>query len=255
MAQRAGDHTQEGRHQANIGFFYAQLGLYADARAAYERGLALAEAMGDRSFQINFRFDLCYVLWYSGDRKGAQAMGERALLELRTSEYRPMGTATCLAYLGMVFEDAADYAIASAYLAESRVLYASLGLHGSSMEVQAVEARCLLSLGRREEARQLASEVWAFIDLHSTVLMDFPSRVYLCIADVVAQAPTPEITEREVLDAGYAKLVQKAEMIDDPEWRRSFLEDELSNRDLVIRWKSFNAAASVRDRFGEATSE
>ena len=63
--------------------------------------------------------------------------------------------------------------------------------------------------------------------------MDFPSRVYLCVAAVVVQVPTPEITEGEVLYAGYAELMQWAEMIDDPDWRRSFLEDELSNRALV----------------------
>jgi hypothetical protein len=85
--------------------------------------------------------------------------------------------------------------------------------------------------------------VWAFLGTHGTVTMDFPSRVYLCIADVIAQIPTPGITEREVLDTGYADLVRKAEMISDPDWRRSFLEDELSNRALVARWKSLNLAA------------
>jgi hypothetical protein len=64
----------------------------------------------------------------------------------------------------------------------------------------------------------------------------------------------PEITEREVLAAGYAELVQKAAMIDDPAWRQSFLEDELSNRALVVRWKCLNLTVSGGDDT-EATSD
>jgi hypothetical protein len=71
-----------------------------------------------------------------------------------------------------------------------------------------------------------------------SVAMDFPSQVYLCVADVVAQIPTPEITEHEVLEAGYAVLMQTAEMIEDSAWRRAFFEDELSNRALITRWKN-----------------
>jgi hypothetical protein len=49
----------------------------------------------------------------------------------------------------------------------------------------------------------------------------------LCIADVITQVPTPDITEHEVLEAGYAELMQTAEMIEDSAWRLAFLEDEL----------------------------
>jgi tetratricopeptide (TPR) repeat protein len=239
----------------SAGYHYSRLGRYAEARAAYEAGLTLAESVGDRFLQTNLRFDLCYVLWCNGDPDGARALGERALQELRISAYRPLAVATCLAYLGVILEGMAEYHTAAAYLAESRALFVRGGQHGVGMEAQAIEAYCQLALGQRKEAQQLASEVWAFLDAHGTVTMDYPSRVYLCIADVVAQVASPEITEREVLDAGYAELLQKAEMIDDPAWRRSFLEDELSNRALAARWKSLNLAAPDRDRLGETTSE
>jgi hypothetical protein len=68
--------------------------------------------------------------------------------------------------------------------------------------------------------------------------MDFSSRGCLCLVAVMAQVPTPEITERDVLAAGYAEFMQRADMIDNPAWRRAFFEDELSNRVLVARWKN-----------------
>lgn len=221
----------------SVGFYLDRLGRYAEARAAYEQGLGLAEALGDRFLQTNLRFDLSYVLWCTGERDDARDIGERALQELRVSRYRPLAIATCLFYLGLILEDTANYPAAAAYLTESRTLYADGGLHGSSMEVQAVEARCLLALGRHAEARQLAAEVWAYLNARGTVTIDFPGRVYVCLADVFAQIPTPGITEREVLEAGHAELMRLADMISVPEWRRSFLEDELSNRALISRWE------------------
>jgi hypothetical protein len=44
-------------------------------------------------------------------------------------------------------------------------------------------------------------------------------------------------------------------MISDSEWRRSFLEDELSNRALAARWKSLNLAASGGDETGETSDK
>jgi len=237
LARRVGHRGSESRQMISVGFYLDRLGRYAEARAAYEQGLGLAEALGDRFLQTNLRFDLSYVLWCTGERDDARDIGERALQELRVSRYRPLAIATCLFYLGLILEDTANYPAAAAYLTESRTLYADGGLHGSSMEVQAVEARCLLALGRHAEARQLAAEVWAYLNARGTVTIDFPGRVYVCLADVFAQIPTPGITEREVLEAGHAELMRLADMISVPEWRRSFLEDELSNRALISRWE------------------
>jgi DNA-binding SARP family transcriptional activator/tetratricopeptide (TPR) repeat protein len=238
IARRAGDRALQSRHLANVGFAYWQLGLYDDARAAHEAGLALAEAVGDRYWQITHWFDLSYVFWCSGDRERAEALGQRALHELRRAANRSLGLATCLGYLGLIHEDAGDYAGAAAYLVESRILFARAGLNGPSKEVQAVEARCVLALGRREEARQLATEVWAHLRANGTSTIDFPSRVYVCLADVVSQVETPGISAHEVIEAGYRELMRRADLIRDPEWRRSFLENELSNRALLARWRS-----------------
>jgi len=250
IARRVGERSRESGLLANVGLHYAKLGLYALARAGHEQGLVLAEVVGDRRLQTNHRYDLCYVLWCSGDRDNARALGERALRELRTSGYRPHGIASCLTYLGLMYEDARDYIVAAAYLKESRALLVGLSLHGPAMEVQAIEARCLLALGQPEDARQLAVEVWSFIKEHGTRTIDFPARVYLCLADVVAQVLTVGVTERDVLDAGYAELRQRAEMINDPEWRRSFIEDEVSNKALIARWQRIKDADLQRNTQG-----
>ena len=248
VARRTGDLALESRQAMSAGFDYARLGCYADARAMYERGMALAETLGAQFLQTNLRYDLSYVLWCSGDRDGARFLGESALQELRATGYRPLAVATCLAYLGMILEDMADYSVAADYLAESRILANQGGLHASAIEAQAVEARCLLALGREAEARQAAAEVWAHLRAHGTVAIDFPSRVYACIADVVAAIGPPGLTAQEVVEAGYSELMRHADLICDPLLRRSFLENEVSNQDLIARCKSLHNSPTLRTR-------
>jgi DNA-binding SARP family transcriptional activator/tetratricopeptide (TPR) repeat protein len=239
VMRRAGDRYRVGRLLANIGLHYAQLGLYAEAQAALEEGLAIAEAIGDRNAHVMHQWNLSYVYWSRGERDRAGAVGENALRELRTDGRRPLAMATCLGYLGLIYEDRGDPATAAANLAEARALYAGAapGWIGPLMEAQAVEARCRLAAGQRDEARRLAIEVRDHLRHHGTLMIDFPSRVYVCIAEVAAAVETPGITRHEAIQAGYAELMRRAEMIEDPVWRRSFLENELSNRKLLAAWE------------------
>jgi hypothetical protein len=40
-----------------------------------------------------------------------------------------------------------------------------------------------------------------------------------------------------VVELGYQKLMEAADRINNPEWRRSFLEDHMHNRKLVQLWE------------------
>jgi DNA-binding SARP family transcriptional activator len=237
MARRIGDRYSQSRCNLNIGYLYVEFGCYAEARTAYEEGLALAEATGDRHSQASFMFDLSYVFWCTGDLDRALAMGERVLLDLRATRSRPLGLAICLAYLGMMLEDVGDPAAAATYLAEARTLYANAGVTGYRMEVQAAEARCMLALRRREEAQRLAVEAWAYLRAHGSAGMDFPSRTFVCLADVFGAIEMPGVSVRQVLEAGYEDLIQRAEKISDADWRRSFLEKAVENRAIIERWQ------------------
>ena len=243
--RRAGDRQRESRLASNIGFAYMQLGRYAEARAALEEGLALAEMIGDRSSQTPLRNNLSYVLWHSGERDQAQAVAEQVREEFRTNKYNAIGHACCLTYLGIFRAEARDWAAAAAHLAQARALYDGLGVTYYRMEAQAVEARCMLALGRWEKARQGAAEVWAYLRAHGTSGMDFPSRVYVAVADVLGAIETPGLSARQVIEAGYRDLLERAERISDAEWRRSFLENAAENRTLVERWSSMSRGAEA----------
>ncbi|MEZ4644173.1 MAG: BTAD domain-containing putative transcriptional regulator [Chloroflexota bacterium] len=233
-AHRAGDpHTKIG-YNMNNGCYYSKLGRYAEARETLESGLAMAELVGYRTAQNKYRYNLSYALWYSGDREAAQAMGKHALLEFETNFKDTEHHASCLNYLGIFAEESGDWQAAVAYLAEA---CNRSQLNADKMEALAVEARCLLALGRHEEARQLATDVWAYLQEQGSVGMDFPSRVFLCVADVFKALALPGMSESEVLSAGYDDLMRRAEKISDATWRQSFLENAVENKAVVERWE------------------
>jgi tetratricopeptide (TPR) repeat protein len=240
---QAGDRHREALARRNVAAKFAELGRYAEAQARHEHALAAAEAIGDQNMVTTNRFDLAYVYWCEGQRARGREMGERLLAELREAGQSPLGLANCLAVLGIILLDAGETAEAAGCFAEAHALWQAHSVDGAWIEVEALEARAVLALGRRDEAARLASEVWAFLQEHGAVRIDYPSRVYVCIADVVAQVENPWVAEREVLETAHRLLMQRAEMIENTDWRRSFLENEVSNRVLLARCESVKEAA------------
>ena len=118
--------------------------------------------------------------------------------------------------------------------------FSELGVHPDKFEAQATAARALLALGRQEEARPLTAEAWHYLREQGTEGLSSPSWSYLCILDVVAAIETPGISAREVIEAGHNELMQRAEKISNPDWRRSFLENVAENRAIVERWQRFS---------------
>ncbi|MCG3206959.1 MAG: hypothetical protein FOGNACKC_00559 [Anaerolineae bacterium] len=238
-ARRAGNRHKESRLDVNIGFVNIQLGRYTAARAAFENGLALAEAIGDRALQNSHRYNLSYVYWCEGNRELARTVGEQALQEFRTTVHNTLGHASCLTYLGIYLEEAGDLDTAAAYLAQANALHASIGVNSYRMETQAVTARVALAQGQKKQAQNLALEVWAYLSEQGVEGMDFPSTVYGCVADVfnAVTMPATRPSASEVIEAGYRELMQSADKISNPEWRQSFLENVAGNRAIVKRWE------------------
>jgi tetratricopeptide (TPR) repeat protein len=237
-ARQTGDRRKVSQCDVNIGFTLAQLGLYAPARATLEAGLALAEATSDRRLQARHTINLGFVHWRSGDRDMARQLVEQALGEFKATG-DAYGQAACLAYLGFMREEAEDWDAAAEYLAQARAGFARIGVDSDRIEAQAAAARCALAQGRREEAHRLALEVWDDVCEHGIAALDSPSRVCLHLAAVLAVTGLPDshVSPHQVLEAGYRALMELADKLSNPEWRRSFLENVAENRAIVAWWQ------------------
>ncbi|MBI5563750.1 MAG: AAA family ATPase [Chloroflexi bacterium] len=237
-ARRAGNRKKESGFKGNLGFTYAQLGLYPRARAALEAALALAEAIGDRRLQASHLINLGFVQWRSGDRDQAQQLIERAREEFGTIN-DVFGRASSLAYLGFIQAERGEWATATDSLIRAHADFSSIGADAFVVEVQAIEARCLLAQGRLIEARQLAAQVWQYLREHGCTGMDQPSLAYVHIADVFGTIEPASHVMRTVAEAGYRDLMQSADQISNAEWRQSFLDNVTENRTLIEQWNQY----------------
>ncbi|MBI5564788.1 MAG: tetratricopeptide repeat protein [Chloroflexi bacterium] len=240
-ARQARNHTLEITINANLGLIYATLGLYGQAQAALEAGLARAEAFGDRRLHATTLCYLGYVYWRNADKDLARQMAERALNELTVTD-EAYGEATCRAYLGYILEVAGDLALAADYLAQARAGFVRIGVKPDQIEAQAVAARVALAQARRTEARQLANEVWSYLHENGSQGLSSPSLAYVGVADVfeATDEDEPASTVRAVIEAGYRDLMQRAEKISRADWRRSFLENVVENRALIEKWQQLS---------------
>jgi tetratricopeptide (TPR) repeat protein len=237
-ARRAGDRRWVSRMAINIGVVCIQMGLYLQARAVLEEGIAMADAIGDHNFIASLQDNLSYAYWYSGDHEQAIVLVEQALQSFRTELYRLHGEAACLAEIGLYMAESGNWQTAVKYLEEARLKFLEMATKPDAIELQALEASCLLALGRQEEAMMLAVEAWSYLCEHGSVGISFPARMHGCIADVFAAIKSPPASVRDVIEAGYLDLMQSAEKISNEEWRQSFLENVAVNRAIRERWET-----------------
>jgi tetratricopeptide (TPR) repeat protein len=235
-ARHAGDRRWVSRMAINISLVCIQLGLYSQARSVLQEGIMLSEAIGERGMIASHQDNLSYAYWCSGEHEQAMALTKQALETFRTEAYRLHGEAACLAQLGWYLAEVENWDEAALYLKEARIKFLELRTRSDVMEQQALEARCLLALGRQEEALELATEAWSYLSEYGSVGINFPARMYGLIADVFAAIESPPASAREVIETGYRDLMQSAAKISIMEWRKSFLENVTENRTIVERW-------------------
>jgi hypothetical protein len=66
--------------------------------------------------------------------------------------------------------------------------------------------------------------------------MEFPLLGYETCADVFLAAGLVALT-RQVIEAGYRELMERADKISSPEWRQSFLERVPEHHRIQVRWQ------------------
>lgn len=225
----------ESQYYGHLGFAYLQLGLYAEAQQALEKGLELANLMQVGRFQAYLRVNLGVVHWRLFHLDVAVQMEEQALREYSlTGEV--FGQAACHAYLGYIYEAMQVWDRAAHHLQEACHSFAELEVDPDKYEAQAAQARVALAQGRLDKACDLATQVWQYLSAHGTEGLNSPAWVYLCLIDVFEKLEVPEITVAQIVETGYRELCRKADMIHEADWRKSFLENVAENKILVEKW-------------------
>jgi predicted ATPase/class 3 adenylate cyclase/DNA-binding SARP family transcriptional activator len=213
--------------------FYYQLGDYIRARDYLAQGLRVWREI----FEDQDDLDLAYrglLSHHLGDDQAAWEYCQQALHAIQEfgerSTHDLMSLGHALADLGHLNE-AADV-----YRQAMEVLQKTSTQPHLITEPWAALGRLSLAQGDPVQAQAYVEEILSYLETYPELCgTDEPFRVYLTCYRVLRANDDPRT--RQILDAAYRLLQERANNIDDEELCRSFLENVPAHREIVEAWE------------------
>jgi eukaryotic-like serine/threonine-protein kinase len=227
---RAGDARAACTPRANFGFAYLEIGDFEEAERQLRAVVARAVRMGLRDIEASARHNLGMALGHQGRFDDARREEQSAILVFEEAGYRRMEAASRIA-LAEIELLAGDVALAL----DEAELAVSVSEPIPPMKVYAlgVLASALLAAGRVAEARGPASEAAALLASLGSVESG-ESLVGAAFAETLHASGDTE-GARRVIAESRTKLLARANRIEDPRLRQSFLERVADNARILSR--------------------
>lgn len=234
ISRSRNDLVGEAHGLLNLAYHQLLMGRHESARRAISESLNLAASLGARRLQAYNLLHLCLAEWRLGNTTAAREALEAAqpiLIEIADV----FGEAASYSYLGLVLEAESSYHDAAAWYEKARAMFSATGAEAYYADALAGLSRCMLATGRPEQAVECAREVWEVLsERRDAGGSEFPTLAYLSCARAFA-AVGDAARARKAAIAGHRDLMGRAEKIDDPEWRRVFLEEVPEHQALIRR--------------------
>jgi tetratricopeptide (TPR) repeat protein len=231
ILREVGDNRAVGSVLTNMGALLLSMGQYERARAVYEQAQRLWREIGYRQGEARVLTGLACVTGRPGDYVAAEELARRSLAIAEESGERSE-QARALNCLGRAltgqgrWEDAAGSYWAA--LAQRR----ELGEQAAAIESLAGLARVALARGDLAQAQAHVVEVLAYLEkagsFHGT---DDDLGIYLICCQVLEAVG--DVRARKALATAHRLLEERAARIEGPEFRRSFLEEVVVNREIA----------------------
>ena len=232
---RLGNRSVEAIGMGNVGDDYIRMGLYKQARSIIEQSRKINEELEAHRGLGYALGNLGYIYLVTGDLRKARQTNEQALQEISLSQ-DARGKVNILTGLGFVLLAMGDATGASRRFGEARQLAFSHGFTALTYEAITGLAACAVMQGQLDEAREYVHKVWDYLKEHGWVGMDNPRIVYRNCAETF-DALGDVKNFRAVLASGHQALMEVADTINVPEWRKSFLENVPDNRAIIEMWE------------------
>jgi class 3 adenylate cyclase/tetratricopeptide (TPR) repeat protein len=235
LDHRLGNRSLEAIGLGNLGGGYLILGLHKKARPILEQARAINESLGaNRSLAYNLA-TLGELYLDLGDLRKAHQMYEQAYRDISASR-DTRGIIYILNGLGYVILAMQDASGARIRFTEALDIAENQGLADLACEARVGLASSAVLLGNLDEAGQYINAAWSYIKEYSWLGMDNPLRMYHKCAETFDALGDAENLQ-SVLDAGYQAMMEVADMINNPEWRHSFLQNNPNCRSFLELWE------------------
>jgi class 3 adenylate cyclase/tetratricopeptide (TPR) repeat protein len=235
LDHRLGNRSREATGLGNLGNSFMTIGSYKQARSLFEQSMLILETLGSRRNWAFYQTDVGETYLHSGDLRKARSLLEGALEQLRLFQ-DVQGMIFTQNLLGLLLLGIGDVSGAFRCYTESHQLALEKELNPLVCEAAAGLAACAAAQGDFEQARTSVQEAWDYLKKHGWAAMENPATAYRTCSEVL-EAMGEEQAAREALESGHQALMEKADSIDRPEWRQSFLENVPENRALLEMWE------------------
>jgi tetratricopeptide (TPR) repeat protein len=230
ILDRLGEHNNKAISMINLGYIYTQSGYYDRGEYSFKRSLELAEALENPRLIAYNQLNLGLTYFRLGKYEKGRNYLERTLVACRNI-HDTFALAACQSYLGLTFEGSGDYELAESRFCEAWESFNQIGAPGYAMDALSGMARCALETGRLEQAGKHSLEICSYLDENGSQGMEFPILAYLTCARIFEQTGDDE-RRRQSIEKGYQQLMERAEKISDPEWKKTYLEQVSEHRTI-----------------------
>lgn len=225
-----GDQEGVTASHINLGIIAVSVGDHDEAEHHLQKALTLSQSIGDWRGELEAVIYLGLLSHYRGDDETAREESERAVALARQAD-DTRNCAHALTHLGHALTGLGHLRPAVEAYAEAVQMREASGEPHRAVESLAGLAQVSLEQGQPAEALSHVEGILAFLQSNTLDGTDDPLRIYLsCYRVLQAHA---DGRAQDVLGAAEALLEERLAKIDRPEWRRSFIENVPSHRELV----------------------
>jgi tetratricopeptide (TPR) repeat protein len=222
----------------NLGWISGSMGDYARAKSYSAQNLRLAREVGDRYSEALEMVNLSAYSGRLGDLEAAVNHAQQGL-DLARQINDSSGQAWAQTYLGHAQLESGNLELAVQAYRAAEEIRQSLNQPNLSCEPLAGLGRAALQAGDVPAASEYATRILAYLQGEGTLDgTDEPLRVYLSCYQILQAAGNPQADD--ILETAHALLQEKAQGIQEPALRRTFLEDIPYHREIISAWDKYS---------------
>lgn len=232
VAQQIEDIYLTAEIMSHLGLAYIYLGLFDKATITLEQALARFDKLGNHGIlRIHTLQGLALILLYKIDQ---QSVSEQLGAILR--ELEPFDTLEVPSYI---------YANRAIIKERINSLEDAIKLYEQKLDDAQLKYESLAGLlriyfakGNWQISKLYTDELWRYLIKNEFDGL-YPILTYLTCVNVFAAVGDTE-TSKAALEAGYKFLMERAEKITNPEWKKSYLENFPEHREIVAKWQELH---------------
>ena len=242
IAQDLGDRQSEARALAGQGRHSLLQGDLGHARTALSQALAISQQIGaQETIGLALR-GLGFVAHYEGDERQAYDFARQAVQTAQDHRHRRVER-FALRLLGHSLAGFGLPTQATVVYQRALELDRTLGYWHLAVETTADLARVALAQGDTERATIWVTSVLDHLKDHRAAGTEEPVLLYLTCYLVLRVRHDPRA--EELLAAGHAILLERADQFEDAARRHMFLENLPAHRDLLRMWHHGGYSGSI----------